>query len=63
MILSLYMMVICFCVYDFLPEDVKIFAILFAVLFFWIANACYDRTITKLKDEIRELRKEIERIK
>ena len=63
MILSLYLMVICSCVYDLLPENVRVVAVLLAVFFFWIADICYDRTITKLKDEIRDLNKKIDNIK
>lgn len=63
MILSLYMMVVCFYAYSLLPEDMRIFAVLLAVFFFWIANICYDRTITKLKDRIIELKKKFDNIK
>ena len=67
MVLSLYVMVICLCAYVPLTDngftDAGVIAVLLGVTFFWIANVCYDRTITKLKNEIRELRKEIELIK
>ena len=67
MIVSLYVMVICLCAYVPLIDHgftkAGFIAVFLGGVFFWIANVCYDRTITKLKDEIGELQKEIDRIK
>lgn len=33
------------------------------IIFFWVAEHCYNKTITKLKDEIIELHKKIDNLK
>ena len=67
MLLSLYIMVISFIAYVKLPEygfeNVSVVALWIGIVFFWIANFCYDKTISDLKKEIRELKKKIEHIK
>ena len=63
MVLSLYCMVISFFAYIIMSEygfeDESVFALWIGIVFFWIADVCYS----KLKDEIKELKKEIERLK
>lgn len=63
MILSLYIMVISFIAYIKLPEygfeKASSFALWVGIIFFWVADICYS----KLKDEIKDLKKEIDRIK
>ena len=67
MILCLYMMTICFCAYSVMPQEwlgnYAIIVLLIGIAFFWIANCIYDKTISKLNDEIRDLKKEIKHIK
>lgn len=67
MMLCLHMMTICFCAYSVLPqqglEKYSLIALFLGIAFFWIANCCYDHTISELKDEIKDLKNEIERIK
>lgn len=67
MILSLYLMTICFCIYGLAIEndcgEWSLAVLLLGIAFFWIANVCYDKTITKLREDIRELREEIKRMK
>lgn len=63
MILSLYIMVICFCAWTAMQgydmEKVRMVVLLVGIAFFWIANICYDNTIRNLKDEIKELKSHI----
>ncbi len=63
MILSLYLMVISFLAYIKLPEygfeNASIVALWIGITCFWIAEFRYS----KLKDEIKDLKKEIDRIK
>lgn len=67
MITSLYIMTLCFCAYVLMQscnlekESLIVFSV--GIAFFWIANACYDRTITKFKNEIRDLNKKIDNLK
>lgn len=67
MMLCLYMMSVCFCAYSVMPQEelgkYSLIALFLGMVFFWIANCCYDNTISKLKNEIKDLKKEIERIK
>ena len=63
MILSIYIMVISFIAYIKLQEygfeKASIVALWVGIAFFWVADICYS----KLKDEVKNLKKEIERIK
>lgn len=63
MILSLYIMVISFIAYIELPEygfeNASVVALYIGIAFFWITNICYDKTISDLKNEIKELKKKI----
>lgn len=67
MIVSLYIMTICFCVcvsmqsYNLEKESLIVLSV--GIAFFWIANICYERTITKFKNEIRDLNKKINNLK
>lgn len=67
MVMCLYLMAICFCAYSVMPQeglgDYSLIALFLGVIFFWIANCCYDNTISKLKNEIKDLKKEIDHIK
>ena len=67
MILSLYIMVISFIAYVKLSEygfeNASVVALWIGIVFFWIANFCYDHTISNLKSEIKDLKKEINHIK
>ena len=67
MILSLYIMTICGCAYVAMQghdmDKARVIVLWVGIAFFWIANACYDKTISSLKKEIRELREEIKRMK
>ena len=63
MVLSLYVMLISFIAYIKLPEygyeKASIVALWIGIVFFWIADICYSN----LKDEIKELKKEIRHLK
>ena len=63
MVLSLYCMVISFIAYIKLPEygyeNASSVALWIGIAFFWIADICYS----SLKDEIKELKKEINQFK
>lgn len=63
MISCLYLVTICFCLGSKMTGEYVIIPILLGIAFFWIATICYDRTITKLKDEIIELNKKIDNLK
>ena len=67
MMMFLYLTIICFCAYSILPQeglgDYCWIALFLGMIFFCIANCCYDNTITKLKNEIKDLNNEIKRIK
>ena len=67
MILVLYCMVICFCAYvamiGYDMETVRVIVLLVGIVFFWIADYCYDKTIKSLKKEIKDLKEEINHIK
>ena len=67
MIIALYCMVICFCAYVAMQgcdiEVARAIVLLVGIIFFWIANCCYDKTIDNLKKEIKELKKEIDNLK
>ena len=60
MILCLYWMTLCLCLFTKVTGAYVVIPILISLAFFWIADICYDRTITKLKDDIRELQKKID---
>lgn len=63
MILSLYIMTICLCAYvgmmGYDMEKARLIVLFVGIAFFWIANCCYNNTISTLKAEIKELRKQI----
>lgn len=63
MILSLYLMILSLIAYIKLPEygfeKESVFALFIGIIFFWIAEIRYSN----LKDEIKELKKEINRIR
>jgi len=67
MIISLYIMILCFCAffamigYD--MENIRAIVLLIGITFFWIADYCYDKTIKSLKKEIRDLKEEVDNIK
>ena len=67
MVLSLYIMTISLCAwvamqgYD--MEKARAIVLWVGIAFFWIANFCYDKTISDLKEEIKELKKKIDHIK
>lgn len=66
MTLCLYLMTICMIVsYAMCNKDTSLFLIpmLIGATFFCIADHCYDKTISKLKSEIAELRKKIDDLK
>lgn len=67
MVVCLYLMSICLYVYSVLPQEglgnYSNIALFLGIIFFWIANYCYDNTISKLKNEIKDLKKEIYNIK
>lgn len=67
MILSLYIMTICFCAWVAMQgygiEKIRLIVMLVGIAFFWVADICYKNTIDGLKDEIKELKKKIDGIK
>lgn len=67
MILALYCMVVCFCAYVAMQgydiEVARAIVLFIGIAFFWIASGIYDKTINKLKNEIKELKKEIDNLK
>ena len=67
MILALYCMVVCFCAYVLMQgydiEVVRAIMLFAGIVFFWIADGIYAKTINKLKSEIEELKKEIDSLK
>ena len=63
MVLCLYLMTICLIMFHEMCNkgiDTFLIPMFLGMGFYCIAMALYDRTITKLKSEIIELRKEIE---
>ena len=66
MVVFLYLTIICFCAciptYEHY-EKLSMILQMLGCVFFLMANAFYDKTITNLKNEIRDLRKEIDRLK
>ena len=67
MMICLYFMSICFAIHSLLPtyelEHWSFYILLVANCFWMVAYICYDNTITKFKDEIKDLKKEIDSIK
>lgn len=67
MIASLCYIVVCFCAYVAMQrydiEVVRIILLCVGILFFWIADGIYAKTINNLKNEIKELKKEIDSLK
>lgn len=65
--ICLYLMSVCLCAYSVLPQEglgnYSLIALFLGMVFFWIANCCYDNTISKLKNEIKDLKKEIDHMK
>lgn len=61
MIISLYIMTICFCFYSMMSEygleDYRTIVLFIGIVFYVIADYCYRDTISELKDEIEELKK------
>lgn len=63
MTICLYFMTICMILsYGMCNKGTSLFLIpmLIAGILFGVADYCYDKTISKLKDEIRELQKKID---
>lgn len=63
MTLCLYFMTICMILsFGMCNKGTSLFLIpmFIAVILFCVADYCYDKTISKLKDEIRELQKKID---
>lgn len=67
MVLSLYIMTISFCAYFAMQgydmEKARAIVLVVGIVFFWIADYCYDKAIKSLKKEIKNLKEEIDHIK
>ena len=66
MMICLYFMTMCMILsYEMCDRNTLVFLIPMFIggIFFGVATCCYDKTITKLKKEINELRKEVKQIK
>ena len=66
MTICLYLMTICMILsFGMCNKGTSLFLIpmFIATIFFGIADHCYDKTISKLKDEIRDLNKKIDNLK
>lgn len=66
MTICLYLMTICMILsFGMCNKGTSLFLIpmFIAAIFFGIADHCYDKTISKLKDEIRDLNKKIDNLK